>query len=114
MVEFGPEILEEITQLAFSNIGGLPTIAIMGMPFIVGLVIGFFIKKILKVAVILAIIAVIASYFGFVNLSGTFEEIKVLAAQYGPEVLTYISLAIGVLPLGIGLVVGIIAGFLLG
>jgi uncharacterized membrane protein (Fun14 family) len=85
---------------------------IMIIPFIVGLIIGFFIKKMLKIAIIAAIIVVIASYLGFFGLS--LGALAGVAEQYGPAALHYGVLLMGMLPLGLGFVVGLILGFLFG
>ncbi|MCW4047743.1 MAG: hypothetical protein NWE99_09340 [Candidatus Bathyarchaeota archaeon] len=98
--------------IASGNIAGIPTIVIMIIPFIIGLVIGFFIKKMLKIAIIAAIIVVIASYLGFFGLS--LGALASVAEQYGPVVFHYAVLLMGMLPLGLGFVVGLILGFLFG
>ena len=91
-----------------SSLGGVPTLLIMAVPFIIGLIVGFFIKKALKWAIIAAIILVIATYFGFLGLTwGTLGNV-------GMEVIQVGILLFGFLPMGIGLVVGLIIGFILG
>jgi uncharacterized membrane protein (Fun14 family) len=98
--------------LSSGNIGGIPTIIIMSIPFVIGLFIGFFIKKFFKIIIIITIIAVIASYIGFftINLS----SLKNIADAYGPEVIHYGTMLIGILPIGLGLFAGLVVGFLLG
>lgn len=105
-------LIDDIIALISGNIYGIPTIVIMIIPFIVGLIIGFFIKKILKIMIILAILALIASFLGFISLTSIATELSHLASQYGPDVYYYISLVIGVLPLGLGFFIGLIIGFL--
>jgi hypothetical protein len=92
------------------SIGGLPPIVIMIIPFILGLVIGYLAHKMLKIAIIAAIILVVISYFGFFGLS--LGVLKDLSDTYGPIVVQYGVLLIGMLPLGIGLIVGVIIGFI--
>lgn len=104
--------IDEIIALIGGSIYGIPTIVIMIIPFIVGLVIGFFIKKILKIMIVIAILAVIASFLGLISLSGIASELSSLISQHGSDVVYYVSLVIGVLPLGLGFVVGLIIGFL--
>ena len=94
------------------NMGGIPTLLIMALPLIAGVIVGFFIKKILKLAIIAAIFAVIASYLGLFTLS--LDSLKNVAEQYGPEVFHFGALFIGILPLGIGFIIGLILGFLFG
>ncbi len=92
------------------SIGGLPPIVVMIIPFILGLVVGYFVHKFLKIAIIAAIILVVVSYFGFFGLSlGALND---LAGTYGPIVVQYGTLLIGILPLGIGFIVGLIIGFI--
>jgi uncharacterized membrane protein (Fun14 family) len=92
------------------SIGGLPPIVVMIIPFILGLVVGYLVHKFLKIAIIAAIILVIVSYFGFFSLSlGALQDI---ANTYGPIAVQYGTLLIGILPLGIGFIVGVIIGFI--
>jgi uncharacterized membrane protein (Fun14 family) len=94
------------------SIGGIPPIVVMIIPFIIGLVVGFFVKKFLKIAVIAAIILVVVSYLGFFGLS--LAALKDLSDKYGPVAVQYGVLLMGMLPLGLGLVIGLIIGFLFG
>ena len=75
-----------------------------------GLVVGFLIHLFLKVAIIAAIILFVVAYFGFFGLS--LNELKNYATQYGSIVYQYGALIIGILPLTIGFIVGVIIGFL--
>lgn len=106
-------LIEDIIGLISGSISGIPTIVIMIIPFIVGLIIGFLIKKLLKIMIIVAILALIASYFGLINLASIAIELKDLVLEYGPEVYTYVTLIVGILPLGLGFIIGLIIGFLL-
>jgi uncharacterized membrane protein (Fun14 family) len=92
------------------SIGGIPPIVVMIIPFIIGLVVGFFVKKMFKIAVIAAIILVVVSYFGFFGLS--LAALKDLSDKYGPIAVQYGILLMGMLPLGLGLIVGLIIGFI--
>jgi uncharacterized membrane protein (Fun14 family) len=103
------EILGFITS---GNMAGIPTIVIMAIPFIIGLIIGFFVKKTLKIAIIAAIIVAIVSYLGLFGLS--LGALKDIADKYGPAVFHYGVLLIGMLPLGLGFIVGLIIGFVFG
>jgi uncharacterized membrane protein (Fun14 family) len=82
----------------------------MIIPFIIGLIVGFFIKKMFKIAIIAAVILVVVSYLGFFGLS--LGALKDLADKYGPIAVQYGALLMGMLPLGLGLVVGFIIGFI--
>jgi hypothetical protein len=63
-----------------------------------------------KIAIIAAIILVVVSYLGFFGLS--LGALKDLADKYGPIAVQYGALLMGMLPLGLGLVVGFIIGFI--
>jgi len=79
---------------------------------IVGLIIGFLIKKFFKILLILAIVTIFLSYLGFftINLS----TLKNIADTYGAQVIHYGTILIGILPIGLGLFVGLVIGLLLG
>ena len=94
------------------SISGIPTLVVMAIPFIVGLIIGFFVKKTLKIAIIALIIVVIVSYLGLFGLS--LSALKSIADQYGPTAVHYGVLLIGILPLSIGFIIGLIIGFIFG
>jgi len=105
-------VLEDIFGFITSgSIGGLPPIVVMILPFIIGLIIGYLVHKMLKVAIIAAIILVVVSYLGFFGLS--LVALQNLANTYGPMALHYGTLLIGILPLGLGFIVGLIIGFIL-
>jgi hypothetical protein len=88
------------------TLGGIPTLIIMAVPFIVGLIVGFLVKKALKWGILAAIILVIATYFGFFGLTwGTLGNVGMDVIQGG-------ILLFGMLPLGLGFIIGLILGFL--
>jgi uncharacterized membrane protein (Fun14 family) len=99
-----------IRFITSGNIGGVPTIVVMILPFIIGLIVGYLVHKFLKIAIIAAIVLVVLAYFGFFGLS--LSALKDLADKYGPIVYQYGVLLIGMLPLGIGFIVGLIIGFI--
>jgi uncharacterized membrane protein (Fun14 family) len=81
----------------------------MIIPLIVGLIVGYFAKKFLKIAIIAAIILALVAYLGFFGLSlGALND---LVALYGPMAIQYAVLLMGVLPLGIGFIIGLVIGF---
>ena len=102
------DLISFITQ---GSIGGLPPIVLMIIPLIIGLVIGFFVNKFLKFALIAAVIVIIGAYLGFYTLN--LGSMVTLAEEYGPLAVQYGTILIGMLPLGIGLVIGFIVGFLI-
>ena len=88
----------------------MPTIVVIILPFVVGLIVGYLVHKFLKIAIIVAVILVIVSYLGFFGLSlGTLKD---LSDKYGPIAIQYGVLLIGMLPLGLGFIVGLIIGFI--
>ncbi len=104
-------INDVIHFIASGTIGGLPTIVVMILPFVIGLILGYLVHKFLKIAIIAAIVLIVVSYFGFWGLS--LGALKDLATKYGPIAYQYGVLLIGMLPLGIGFIIGLIIGFIL-
>lgn len=104
-------VLDDIFHFITSgSISGIPTIVVMILPFVIGLIIGYLVHKMLKIAIIAGIILVIVAYLGFFGLS--LGVLKNLADKYGPIAVQYGTLLIGILPLGLGFVVGLIIGFI--
>jgi uncharacterized membrane protein (Fun14 family) len=104
-------VLEDIFGFITSgSIGGLPPIVVMILPFIIGLIVGYLVHKTLKIAIIAGIILVVVAYFGFFGLS--LATLTNLADKYGPVALHYGTLLIGILPLGLGFIVGLVIGFI--
>jgi uncharacterized membrane protein (Fun14 family) len=91
------------------SIGGLPPIVLMIIIFVVGLIVGYLVHLFLKIAIIAAIILFVVAYFGFWGLS--LSSLSSYATQYGPIVYQYGALIIGILPLSIGFIIGVIIGF---
>jgi len=107
------DLLSSLLQLVTSGaIAGIPTLVVMAIPFILGLIIGFFIKRILKIAVIAIVVLLVVTYFGLFGLN--FSELQNLAVQYGPIAEQYAILLVGILPLSVGFIIGIVLGFILG
>jgi uncharacterized membrane protein (Fun14 family) len=91
------------------NIGGLSPLVLMIIVFVIGLIIGYLVHLFLKIAIIAAIILFVVAYFGFFGLS--LSTLKNYATQYGSIVYQYGALIIGILPISIGFIVGVIIGF---
>ncbi|MCX8151286.1 MAG: hypothetical protein N3D85_07280 [Candidatus Bathyarchaeota archaeon] len=94
------------------TLAGIPTIVVMAIPFIVGLIVGFLVKKVLKWAIIAAVIVAVIAYFGFFGL--TLDGLKNLAVTYTPMVYQYGILLFGILPLGLGFIIGLVLSFIFG
>jgi uncharacterized membrane protein (Fun14 family) len=106
-------LIDEVVNFILSgSIGGIPPLAVMIIPLVVGLIVGFLVNKVLKIAVIVIIILAVAIYLGLYSLD--IPTLQQLAQQYGPSAVHLGVLIVGVLPLGIGFVIGAIIGFILG
>lgn len=92
---------------------GLPTSVSMIGIFIIGLILGILLWKMLKMAIILTILVGIGMYFGVVG-SGFIEDVKDILMDYGPQAIHLAALVIGILPFGLGIVAGFIIGLLKG
>jgi uncharacterized membrane protein (Fun14 family) len=97
--------------VASDSINGVPTIVLIAIPLVIGLILGFLVHKFLKFALIATAIVIIGAYLGFYTLN--LSAMADLAEQYGPTIVQFSTILIGMLPLGIGLVVGFIVGFLI-
>jgi hypothetical protein len=106
------DMWSDLLGLVTSNLGGVPTLIVMAIPFIIGLIVGFFIKKILKIAIIAAIILIIVAYFGLFGLS--LNTLGGHFLTYGGAAIAGGLLLFGMLPLGIGFIIGLILGFIFG
>ena len=102
------EVFHFITS---GSIGGLPPIVLMIIIFVIGLIVGYLIHLFLKIAIVAAIILFVVAYLGFFGLS--LGALKNYATQYGPIVYQYGALIIGILPVSIGFIIGLIIGFAL-
>jgi uncharacterized membrane protein (Fun14 family) len=105
------ELNDLIHFITSGSIAGLPPIVMMIIIFVIGLIVGYLIHLFLKIAIVAAIVLFVAAYLGFFGLS--LGALKNLAVKYGPLVYQYGVLIIGILPLSIGFIIGVIIGFLL-
>lgn len=83
-------------------------IGVAGIEFLIGLILGLLIKKALKVIIIIAVLIGVGSYFGAVAVNWG----KV--AEAGNTMIALGSFVFTLLPLGAGLLVGGIVGFIKG
>jgi uncharacterized membrane protein (Fun14 family) len=102
------DLLGDLFNLVKGSIGGLPTLVVMAIPFIVGIVIGFLVKKFLKWAIIGLVIVVVLAYFGVWGLS--FNTLQ----SWGAGAFQLAIILVGLLPLTLGFVIGLILGFIFG
>jgi len=100
------DILSFITQ---GSLLGLPATIFMSVPFILGLILGFLIKKALKWAVIGIIVVGGGLYLGVLNMKDIETYLRALG-KYAPELMQYAAIVLGMLPLGLGLAVGLLIG----
>jgi len=106
-------LIEEILNFVMNgSIAGLPPLVVMIFPLIVGVIFGFFVNKLLKVAVVIIIVLAVAIYLGLYSID--IPALQQLVLQYGPWAVHIGILIVGVLPLGIGFIIGAIIGFILG
>ncbi len=106
-------LLEEFLRfIGEGTIAGLPPLVVMAIPLILGVIVGFLIKKFLKRALIVGLIIAAVIYFGFFSLS--LEGLKDIISRYGPVSAHYVVLLLGMLPLSVGLIIGLAIGFLFG
>ncbi len=103
---------ELLNFIANGNISGLPTLGVMAIPLVLGLIVGFVAVKFLKIALIIIVILAVAIYFGFYSFD--ISILSQLVQQYGSSAWHLGVLLIGVLPLSIGFIIGAIVGFILG
>jgi uncharacterized membrane protein (Fun14 family) len=105
-------VIEDILGFVVSgSIAGLPPIVFMIIPLVIGLIVGFIIHKFLKIAIIAAVAVAVGAYLGLFVLN--LNAMKELADKYGPMAIQYGTLLIGILPLGIGFIIGLVVGFAL-
>ncbi len=112
MIVLPLDLLGDLLGKLTGTFAGLPTIVVMAIPFIFGLIVGYLIKKALKWAIIAGIILVVVAYFGFFGLS--LSSLGDLATKYGPIAVQEGILLFGFLPLGIGFIIGLVLGFIFG
>jgi len=101
---------EVFSFITSGSVAGLPPWVIMIIPFVIGIIVGYLTRKILKIAIIAAIVLIIVCYLGLFGLS--LNTLKIAADTYGSMVIHYGALLIGVLPVGLGFIAGLIIGFL--
>ena len=102
-----------IDIIAGETVFGLPTGIPMIAIFIIGLILGVLLWKMLKMAIILSILVGIGMYFGVVG-SGFIGDVRDLLMNYGPQAIQLAALVIGILPFGLGIAAGFVIGLLKG
>ncbi len=91
---------------------GLPTIVFMAIPFIIGLILGFLVKKMLKMVIPLVILVALAAYLGLVTIN--LNKLKDIFNAYGSQTAMYVAMIISIVPLSAGLIIGVIVAFMVG
>ena len=108
------QIFSDILKLIEGQFGGgIHSIVAMLPTIVVGVVLGIILHKAFKYGIIALIVAAVAVYLGFVSLSTIEGGAKDLVAKYGPVAQSYIAVFLGLVPLSIGLVIGIVVGFVI-
>jgi len=104
-------VLEEVFGFITSgSIAGISPLIVIAITFIIGVIAGYIARKFLKIAIIAVIIVIIISYLGFFGLS--LGALKTAAETYGPMVIQLCTFLAGVLPIGLGFIVGFIVGLI--
>jgi hypothetical protein len=98
------EVIHFITN---GSLGGLPPLVVIFLPFIIGLTVGFFAIKFLKLALIVILVLAVVIFFGLYSVNIPALE------QYGSSALAYVAILVGLLPLSIGFIIGAIVSFIL-
>ena len=113
-----PNVWGELFKIALSQVpnvsfNGIPGIGFLSIPLVVGLVLGFFVKKALKITLIGLIIVSGGLYLGVLSMSDIQYYLEV-GKGFGPEVMQYAAILFGMLPLGLGFFVGLLIGLKFG
>jgi hypothetical protein len=107
-------LITDLFSLISGSFGsGIPSLVVIAVPLVVGIIIGYVLRKALKIGIILVIVAFVACYLGFISLSNVEQGAKYLVSKYGPIATSYVAIFFGIIPLSIGLVIGIIIGFVI-
>lgn len=85
----------------------------MAFPLIVGIIMGYILRKAIKIGIIIVLIVLVATFFGFISLANVEQGAKQLISEYGPSAASYVAILFGIVPLSVGLVIGIIIGFVI-
>lgn len=83
-------------------------LGVIGIEFIIGLILGLLVKKALKIIVLGAIIIALGSYLGI--LAVHWDKLS----QYSGTAVGLLALLPSILPFGVGLIIGVIIGFIKG
>jgi hypothetical protein len=103
------ELVHFITN---GSVLGLPSLAVMTVPLVIGIIVGFFTIKFLKILVIAAVIIAAATFFGFYSMD--IPALQQMVQLFGSMAMAIGSLLLGMMPLSVGLVIGVIIGVILG
>ena len=96
-----------VLELLSGTIGGIPLTLAAIVPFALGLMIGFFAKKAIKLGVLIGLIVATAIFFGVLQFGSLISGVQTL----GPGAITLVAIVAGVLPLGVGFGIGVAVGF---
>lgn len=102
--------LGQIPNVSFN---GIPGIGFLAIPFVIGLVLGFLVKKALKLALLGLIVVSVGMYFGVVNMTDIQRYLEI-TKNLGPQAMQYAAVLYGMLPLGAGFFIGLVIGLKFG
>lgn len=100
-------------QIPNVSLFGLPGYAFLVGPLVIGLVLGFLIKKALKIVLISIAAIALGLYFGVFMLSDVQKYLQITKGL-GPEAMHYAAILFAMLPLGTGFFVGLVIGLKFG
>ena len=97
------------SYISTGHVFGLPTLAFMAIPFVIGVVLGLLIKKALKMAILIAVIVALLTYLGILTVN--IADLESFFYTYGSQAAMYAAMVIAILPLGTGFIIGLIIAF---
>jgi len=96
-----------VLEIFSGTIAGIPLSFAAVIPFVIGILIGYFAKKAIKLGVLVGLIVAAAIFFGVLRFGSLINGVQTL----GPEALALVAIVAGVLPLGVGFGIGFAVGF---
>jgi hypothetical protein len=106
-------LIDQIVQfITNGSVLGLPVMGVMTIPLVLGIILGYFTMKFVKILVIAAVVMAAATFFGLYSLD--IPAMQQMVQLFGSLGMAIGSLLLGTAPLSVGLVIGVIIGIILG
>jgi uncharacterized membrane protein (Fun14 family) len=117
-VSTAPNIVDELIKILSGHVPNVSLFVLLGyaflsIPLVIGLILGFTVKKAFKIVIIAIVIVASSLYFGILTMSDLRFYLQAVKG-FGPEVMHYAAILFTMLPLGIGFTIGFIIGLKLG